>query len=491
MSVTSIIHCFNNQIETLAKLASKMGLKATIFENLGVQISGDYAIHTEFTQLFVNNTDFHILYDDSLGPQYRFNYYHHKLDKNLNLNHNNNLTLTSSRTATWMAQHYNFPAPINSGVKPIIAIISLGGGYKIADLQYYWQTICGMTTYPTVYNVAVGQTSVPTMSNPPNGADEENTLDLEITGAISQYSTLLFISAPNSLTGFYNAIATAINGVLINNVKYIPTIVSCSWGMSELNWGTSNLNTFNSLFALGASKGITFLVASGDNGSTDGISPRINSVDFPGSSPYVISCGGTSLNTSGVETAWSYNKTYKWGGGGGISSIFNALSFQQPYLALPSSTLPPRSKPIPSGYKVKRAVPDISLNADPLSGWTIYVNGTIYTNAFGGTSCVAPLMAGFIALLKLNFTPLSCGNVLYNLYSTASRTSCFKDITTGSNDNIVGSTGIWNSGVGFDYVTGMGSINGTNLANAIKNLSLTLLIKNLNLASIAEDKIHK
>ena len=119
------------------------------------------------------------------------------------------------------------------------------------------------------------------------------------------------------------------------------------------------------------------------------------------------------------------------------------------------------------------------MNADPLSGYTIYVAGTNYVNEFGGTSCVAPMMAGFLALIKTTFTPLSFANVLYNLYATSAKSTCFKDITSGTNDNIKSSTGIWNCGSGYDYVTGLGSINGANLATAIKGLGSTALVATL------------
>ena len=114
-------------------------------------------------------------------------------------------------------------------------------------------------------------------------------------------------------------------------------------------------------------------------------------MDDPASQPYVTGVGGTHLTTSGAGGAWSKESTWNNGsgsaGGGGISSLWAIPAWQQG--AASASSL---------GSTTMRNVPDVSLDADPNTGYSIYVQGgwTIY----GGTSCAAPLWAAFTALVN-------------------------------------------------------------------------------------------
>ena len=389
-------------------------------------------------------------------------------------------TTMVNRTAKWYANYYNFP-PVAPPTAPgtaatvaptpvYIAVISLGGSYAASDLKYYSMNICGNSAAPNVLNVPVNQ-SLPVFT----GSDEdmENTLDLEIITAVCPTATVFFVSAPNTTLGFLEAFSTAINGITVGRKVYQPTVVSCSWGAPESEFTPTEMQTYNALFASGANKGVSILVASGDNASSDGASASAlkPSVDFPSSSPWVLSVGGTSVplsatsgapGTPGVETSWSYNPTHRWGGGGGCSGLFPMASWQNGIVSLPINT-----KPNVSYLAGKRALPDVALSADPLNGYTIFMSGKTYLNSIGGTSCAAPLMAGFLGLTNLRY-PISVGASLYAVYRGSKKSTCFKDITTGGTDDLVGgSVGIWNAGVGFDMCTGMGSINGKSLVEAI------------------------
>ena len=350
---------------------------------------------------------------------------------------------SNGNTALVLANYYNFPSQA-PGTKPVIAVISLGGGIQTSDLEYYWKTVQGLTTIPTVIPISVdGATSSFTGSGP----DTENTLDVEISGSMCPNSTILFFSAPNTDTGFYDAINSAIAGVMVNGALMVPNVISISWGMSESGYTSSMANSFDALFSIANSKGINTFVAAGDSGSSDGVSGSSPHVDFPGSSPNVVCCGGTSLSGA-TETAWSWSDTYQWGTGGGISSLFKAPAYQTPVVSYPVTN------PSTTSLKGNRCVPDVSLNADPVSGWTIFFDSQVLLNGVGGTSCVAPAMAGLIASMGLTF-PGSFNSVLYAVYRNATQKGlCFKDITSGSNDSISGTNGIWNCGAGFDFVTG-------------------------------------
>ncbi|HTC31516.1 MAG TPA: S53 family peptidase, partial [Candidatus Acidoferrum sp.] len=199
--------------------------------------------------------------------------------------------------------------------------------------------------------------------------------------------------------------------------------------------------------AAAAAMGVTVCVASGDSGSSDGVSGGEAHVDFPASSPHALGCGGTTLKASGTaiasETAWSDS-------GGGVSDVFALPSWQA------SAQVPAPTNP--SGG---RGVPDICADADPNSGYTVRVDGS--SVVVGGTSAVAPLWAGLIALLNQQLGT-SAGFInpkLYALNGYPSSPGPLHDITAGSN-------GAYNAGPGWDPVTGLGSPDGARLEAALR-----------------------
>lgn len=357
-----------------------------------------------------------------------------------------------------MAKYYNFPS--QKGTPPTIAIISLGGTYLTSDLDYYWGTVLGLpkSQYPSVSYVKIdNSTNAPNqpITTANQGESIENTLDIQMVGGICPGCKIIVYLAPNTNSGFYNAIKTAISGP--------ANIISISWGGPENSWGSNLVNYYNNLFQTTIGTKKIICAASGDSGSNDGVSGSLPHVDFPASSPYVLACGGTSIVNPNAESAWSWDKTNNWGGGGGLSQYFAKPTYQNnivPTITTTSSTI--------NSLNNHRAIPDVSLNADPLSGVTIYFNGQLYVNGIGGTSVVAPIMSGFFGLCNLN-SNLTNGihSKLYNIYANnKKKTSCFKDITTGSNNNI-STKNVYNASSNFDMCTGMGSINGVNLYNAL------------------------
>src|SRR5262249_19244974 len=137
---------------------------------------------------------------------------------------------------------------------------------------------------------------------------------------------------------------------------------------------------------------VTVCVAAGDNGSTDGADRVRANVDFPASSPFALGCGGTSLIATGQaissETVWNDNPNSATGGG--VSDFF-ALPHYQAGANVPHSANFPYTR-------IGRGVPDVAGDADPNTGYRIWINGQ-YTQV-GGTSAVAPLWAGLIARIN-------------------------------------------------------------------------------------------
>jgi kumamolisin len=347
-----------------------------------------------------------------------------------------------SYTPVQVAQLYNFPTDA-TGAGQTIGIVELGGGYQTSDLQQYFSNQ-GLNP-PNIVAVSVdGATSSP---GDPNGPDGEVMLDIEVAASVAAGATIAMYFAPNTDQGFLDAITTAIHDTTNN-----PSVLSISWGSSESNWTQQAMQAFDQAFQSAAALGITVTVASGDNGSSDGVSDNANHVDFPSSSPHVLACGGTRLATSNGsltgETVW--NDMPQGGAtGGGVSAVFALPDYQTNF------NVPP-----PSNNSGGRGVPDVSGDADPQSGYQIQVDGE--PGIFGGTSAVAPLWAGLIALMNQKLGQ-SVGFLNPKLYSTAVA-QAMRDITNGNN-------GAFTAGPGWDACTGLGSPNGVPLAAVLSQLS--------------------
>ena len=321
-----------------------------------------------------------------------------------------------------LASLYNFPTGNGLGQK--VGIIELGGGYVMSDITHYLSSI-GITTTPNITAVSVdGAVNNPSDTS---GANVEVVLDIEIIVALVPNATIRVYFAPNTDQGFYDAIHQAVvDGC---------SIVSISWGAPESEWASSSLTSFNSLFqSATTTSNVTILVAAGDNGSSDGISG--NNVDFPASSPYALACGGTRLTelnatTIASEVVWDDNSSSS-ATGGGLSKVFSKPSYQ-------SSLIYPLGN--------ARGVPDVSGDADPNTGYQIYVGGQ--SMIVGGTSAVAPLWSGLLARINQS-RGVPCGFIQPFIYANP---SVCHDITQGNN-------GSYSAGVGWDPCTGNGSPNG-------------------------------
>ncbi len=342
-----------------------------------------------------------------------------------------------------LTQIYNFPS--NAGKNQTIALIELGGGYKNSDLTQYWKQL-GLP------NVSVTAVSVGGAHNAPTGdaggPDGEVVLDIEVAGAVAPGARLAVYFAPNTDQGFLEAVNAA-----IHDRTRKPSVISISWGAAESQWTAQAMDAFNAAFHDAALLGISVCVAAGDNGSTDGESDGANHADFPASSPWVLACGGTSLLASNgriqSETVWN-DGTNGGATGGGVSSHFSRPAYQS------GCNIPaPHGTANTSG----RGVPDISAVADPATGYTVLVDGT--EMVVGGTSAVAPLWAGLIALMNEQLGK-NLGWFHPALYGTVAQHQALNDVTSGTN-------GGFSATKGWDACTGLGSPNGQAILNALRS----------------------
>jgi subtilase family serine protease len=197
----------------------------------------------------------------------------------------------------------------------------------------------------------------------------EQSLDVEWAHAIAPGAKILVVeaapsgSATQELQNLLNAVNIARNTASV-------VAVSMSWGFSEM----PNESSFDSFFTTPAGhSGITFIAASGDDGT----------VEYPSASPNVLSVGGTTLNLSGSaaygsETAWIDS-------GGGYSQYEPEPSYQQSVQQ--------------TGM---RSAPDVAFDGDPNTGVEVYstdpTSGQGSWQVVGGTSLGSPAWAGIIAI---------------------------------------------------------------------------------------------
>ena len=164
----------------------------------------------------------------------------------------------------------------------------------------------------------------------------------------------------------------------------------------------------------------------------------------------MLACGGTRLDTNKTtitsETVWNELANQEGATGGGVSRLFAIPTYQA------SAGVPVH----PETKFAGRGVPDVSGDADPVTGYEVRVDGT--NTVIGGTSAVAPLWAGLIALLNQQLGR-GVGFVQPALYQIGE--SAFRDIKTGNN-------GGYQASVNWDPCTGLGSPNGAALLKALQ-----------------------
>jgi kumamolisin len=331
-------------------------------------------------------------------------------------------------TVPGLCTAYNWPTNLAGG--GVIAIVELGGGWVQADIDEFYQSVAQPT--PQITDVSVDGTK-----NNPNqnvgsqdDPDFEVALDIEVAGAAYYAAT----GKPAVIRVYWSQdIDTAVQKASADGCD----VCSISWGADEAMWGKTAVEQMESIAEAATTAGTVVFAASGDNDSGDGGSTPAN-VDVPASCPHVVGCGGTN-KTVVTETVWNDNpgKTDGEGTGGGYSTVFPVQAFQ---IGAPKA-------PAQTKYGTGRMVPDVAADADPSTGYEIYVHGSM--SVVGGTSAVAPLYAGLFASFgkKLGFvTPKLWQNQ-----------GAFNDISQGGN-------GLYNAAVGPDPCTGIGSPVATKIA---------------------------
>jgi kumamolisin len=356
------------------------------------------------------------------------------------------------QSAGELKKYYDFPAGLD-GTGQTIGIIELDGGFLDKDLDEYFKAIG--TRRPRVSWV-----SVDGHQNKPDGltgAQAEVESNLEVAGAFAPGAKLVVYFTGADSKGFLDAISVA-----IDDKTNSPSVLLIAWGNPELSsmWDATSLKQMNVSLEAAANRNITVVVASGDNGARDAATENRLQVDFPASSPWVLSVGGTQLVNSGdssgreaVWNHWSRNLGNLGASGGGVSEVFDRPKWQ-------TNIRVPRNL---SG-RPGRGVPDVAINADPESGYALYIGGQFMQ--IGGTGTAASAWAGLIAVLNQGlghnlgfFNPL--------LYEKLGPLGILRPVLNGHNGS--GELSGFCAGPGWNAATGWGTPDGTRLLQALKS----------------------
>ncbi|MBV9046635.1 MAG: putative Ig domain-containing protein [Solirubrobacterales bacterium] len=366
-------------------------------------------------------------------------------------------------TADQIASAYGFSGLYGAGDD--------GAGQTIAVYELESNTRSDIAAYQQCYGTSASVSYVEVDGGPgsASGSDSglETDLDVETVIGLAPKANVIVYQGPPASANAKGPLDTY--SQIVNDDK--ANIVATSWGSCEQDLQPNVAQQENTLFEEAAAQGQTILAAAGDDGSEDcypkdvGASATL-AVDDPASQPSVTSVGGTtlSLSPSRSETVWN---DADGAGGGGVSTLWPMPSYQA---GAPASLHVTGSSSTACGASSGqcREVPDVSSDADPLTGVLVLYNGQWMS--VGGTSGAAPTWAAVFGLANASSgcagTPIGFANPeLYKI--AASRYAAnFNDVTMGTND-YTGSTGQYSAGTGYDMASGLGSPNATSLTAAL------------------------
>ncbi|MGC9941989.1 MAG: protease pro-enzyme activation domain-containing protein, partial [Verrucomicrobiota bacterium] len=353
------------------------------------------------------------------------------------------------------------PGSSLNGGGQTVALVELDGYYSNDITSYEEQ--CGYPNVPVQNVLLDGVAGNPGYSGITEAVVEVS-LDIEMTIAMAPGLSNVVVYEGNNPYDIFNAIATDDTANQIASAWTFDTDPNTEWA------GTGT--TLDSILSEMVSQGQSFFQASGDSAAytgSDALNPH-SAGPIPVDSIYVTSVGGISLTMNGSGGSWSSETVWNWGNnqgsGGGVSFNYSIPQWQTNV-----------DMSANHGSTSYRNLPDVALTADAVD--VVYSNGL--TGIFGGTSCAAPLWAGFCALI--NQQAVGSGEkeagflnpALYAIGTGPNYTACFHDTTTGNNigDN---KPGRYYATSGYDLCTGWGTPNGTNLVNALAPLGSPFFI---------------
>ncbi len=328
---------------------------------------------------------------------------------------------------------------------------------------YYAADIANYEAYMNLPPVPLQNVLIDGVNGTPGALNAEVATDIEMSIAMAPgLAGVVVFESSNNVSTWLDILDSMASS---NQIKQF----SSSWGYTTTNASADPNTAFDQIFMKMAAQGQSFFQASGDGDAW--VSP----IWVPADSPYVTSVGGTSLAMSGPGNAylsetvwnsgfgppgWPITDNDYWGSGGGISTVYPIPYWQQGV-----------SMATNQGSTTNRNIPDVALTATNV--FITADNGNM--GDYFGTSCSAPLWAGFAALVnqqaaESNMPPAGFLNpAIYALGQGPNYGLCFHDITTGSNTSGSSPSNFF-AVPGFDLCTGWGTPAGTNLINALAGI---------------------
>ncbi|MGO8989568.1 MAG: hypothetical protein ACLQGU_12180 [bacterium] len=338
------------------------------------------------------------------------------------------------------------PYNATGGGRAIAIVIAYDNPTVLADLQYF-STYFKLPAPNFTKVIANGNGSC---STPPydEGWAVESALDTQWAHAMAPSAAIVLVEACSNLTADLMYAETVASTYLLLN--YGGGQVSNSWSGAEWSGQTAYDDYFpaNGYYS---GNNVSYFFSAGDAGY---------GAQYPSSSPWVVSAGGTTINRDPKTKAFVSESCWS-GSGGGISAY---ETWQTSWVG-GYGMGPWANYQYPIFGSASRMTPDMSFNADPnISPVYVTYSGVWYL--VGGTSVSAPALAGIVnnsnnqlgVAVEFPVNPLGYynnaeNNLLYSQLQTYKEyMTNFYDVTTGSNG--APALPLW------DYCTGVGSPRG-------------------------------
>jgi len=353
----------------------------------------------------------------------------------------------SGPSGTYMGKDYRaayVPDTTLSGSGQTVGLLEFDG-YTASDITYY-ENSAHLQSVPLQNVLLDGFSGAPTG----DGGEVEVSLDIEVAISMATNLSAVIVYEAGPFGSWHDILNRMANDNLAKQL-------SCSW---YIPGGVAD-PVADQIFQQMEVEGQSFFNASGDSCAYTGL------IDFPGDTPYITQVGGTTLTTAGPGGAWTSETVWNWGieydengvgSSGGISTQYSIPTWQTNINMAANR-----------GSTTMRNTPDVALTAD-----NVYVRADGGNFQVGGTSCAAPLWAGFAALA--NQQAIGTGQPLIGfinpavdaIASSVNYSTAFHDITTGNN-TWSGSPSKFYAVARYDLCTGWGTPAGQHLINALAN----------------------
>lgn len=411
-----------------------------------------------------------------------------------------------------------------SGAGGTIGILTFAN-YTPSDAYAYWSAL-GL-------KVSSKRLSVINVDGGPGAPSDasgslETTIDVEQSGGVAPGANVIVYMAPNTNQGFVDLFAKAVD----SNAAATLSMSWGAWEWFQnaenspvtdpiTGMTTGITQATHELLVRAALQGQTMLTSAGDGGAyeadNDGFGPPdyslVLSVDYPASDPAMTAAGGTTLASTQSFTITGQTKPYviniphervwgwDWleplcekigvpdptacgifpgGGGGGVSVLFARPFYQygvagvqlsQPNQAfIQESPAPAQLLYALPAYYPGRNVPDISMDADPYTGYVVYYTsdqtGYGIQAGWGGTSFVAPQLNGVSALIN-QYTHSRIGFLNPTLYALYANGAGYRGSRAPFHAIPYGDNWFYQGSYGYNPAVGIGTLDVANFAASL------------------------